>query len=374
VDDLTVVSQSERRPGLIVSALEALSELRLTGLRIAVAYASLAGVRLLMPRLKLRAGAAWAAAPKTILTSFDFGLTDPGALQHLTDDPDGYEVRVSDPSVLDRAYLRPSIAFHPKMYVFDKGATSDVLLGSPNLTDRALTLNTEVAVLQVGLHRPGVLDDAWDLMIGGSAIVDEPLLDRYRALRPRLQPPAREPGRTRPVDGLVGEDPVTESILDAVLDPRRLQVFADAVDAGLRPEEYGNLWIEAGSMTSGGSHNQLELPRAANKFFGFAFNDYGNAHQVIGLPTIIARGNLWTDRPLTWHGHNRMERLNLPTFGQGGFRYEGAAVLFRRMVDGFEIEVAEWTSPLAIAWRYASGRLDSTYRLGHATARTCGLF
>jgi hypothetical protein len=65
----------------MVSALETLSEPRLTGLRIAVAYTSLAGIRLLLPRLKLRAGAAWATVPKIVVTSLDFGLTDPRALQ-----------------------------------------------------------------------------------------------------------------------------------------------------------------------------------------------------------------------------------------------------------------------------------------------------
>jgi|GEM_PF-853324 len=370
-----LVSQSDLRPGTIASALESLSDPGLTGLRIAVAYTSLAGIRLLMPRLKLRAGTVWATVPKTILTSFDFGLTDPRALQQLSEDSDGYAVRVANPSVLDRSFLRPSVAFHPKMYVFDKRTTSDALLGSPNLTDRALTLNSEIAMLQLGLGRPGTVDDAWELMIQGSVAVDAQLLDRYRALRPRLQVPADRGERPRPFEDIGGaDDPVTEAILGPAIAPRALRVFADAVDGGLRPDSYEHLWIEAGSMTSGGSHNQLELPRASNQFFGFRFGDYGDAHQVIGQPTLIARGNVWSDRPLTWHGHNRMERLNLPTFAQGGFRYEGAAVLFKRIPTGFEIEVAEWNNPLAIAWRYASGKLDTTYRIGQVTARTCGVF
>ncbi len=69
-----------------------------------------------------------------------------------------------------------------------------------------------------------------------------------------------------------------------------------------------------------------------------------------------------------------MERLNLTTFAQGGFRYEGAAVLFRRVRAGFELQVANWSDPLAIAWRYASGKLGTTYRVGQATGRACGVF
>jgi hypothetical protein len=370
-----LVSQSGLRPGTIASALESLSDPGLTGMRIAVAYVSLAGIRLLMPRLKLRAGDVWATVPKTILTSFDFGFTDPRALQQLSEDEDGYEVRVANPSVLAGPFLRPATAFHPKMYVFDKGATSDALLGSPNLTDRALTLNSEVAILQLGLARAGSIDEAWDLMLDGSVPIDEPLLERYRALRPRLRISTRRGEEPPPIEDTPAPDaPVTEAILSPSVDSRDLRVFADAVDGGLRADSYEHLWIEAGSMTSGGSHNQLELPRASNQFFGFRFTDYGNAHQVIGHPILIARGNVWRDRPLTWHGNNRMERLNLPTFAQGGFRYEGAAVLFRRIPNGFEIEVADWSNPLAISWRYASGELGTTFRIGQATSRTCGLF
>jgi hypothetical protein len=347
----------------------------LTGVRIAVAYTSLAGIRLLLPRLKLRAGDAWAVIPKTVITSVDYGLTDPQALQQLVEDPDHYDVRVANPSVLDAPLLKPVSAFHPKLYVLDKGTRADVLLGSPNLTDRALTMNSEIAIAERGLDRAAGLDDAWELMTSDSVAVDAPFLDRYRALRPRIQQRAEQPDAPalrggEPEDG----DEVTAAGLGMVTEPAALRVFADAVDGGLAPDSYECLWIEAGSMSSGGSHNQLELPRAANRFFGFRFEDYGNEHQVIGFPTLRARGNAWNDRPLTWHGNNRMERLNLPTFAQGGFRYEDTVVLFRRVQTGFEIEVAEWDSPLTIAWRHASDLFDRTFRLGHGTERTCGVF
>ena len=125
-------------------------------------------------------------------------------------------------------------------------------------------------------------------------------------------------------------------------------------------------------MSSGGSGNQLELPRGANRFFGFDFDDYGDSHEVIGYPAITAAGRRWDDRPLTWHGNNKMERINLPTRAKGGFLYANAAILFRRHVRGFELVVAPWNHGRAIAWRQASANSARVYRLGGLSSRVCG--
>jgi hypothetical protein len=132
--------------------------------------------------------------------------------------------------------------------------------------------------------------------------------------------------------------------------------------------------VEAGAMSSGGSHNQLELPRGANHFFEYDFDDYGNDHEVIGFPVITISGNIWDDRRLTWHGNNMMERINLPTWAQGGFDYRNTAILFARHADGFELLVVPWEDPLAVSWREASARSGKVYRLGGRSNRRCGLF
>lgn len=127
-------------------------------------------------------------------------------------------------------------------------------------------------------------------------------------------------------------------------------------------------------MPSGGSHNQLEIPRGANRFFGFNHAIYGDEHITIGHPAFTIRGRRWTDRPLTWHGNNKMERINLPTQNQGGFEYRYTAVLFRRHAQGFEIYVAPWDDDAAVAWRAASDALGTVFRLGERGQRICGLF
>jgi hypothetical protein len=86
-----------------------------------------------------------------------------------------------------------------------------------------------------------------------------------------------------------------------------------------------------------------------------------------------AGAKLWSDRLLTWHGNNRMERLNLPTRSQGGFDYGNSAIMFRRLPDGsFELVVAPWDSDLARAWREASAERQLLFRLG-STSRMVGL-
>ncbi len=156
---------------------------------------------------------------------------------------------------------------------------------------------------------------------------------------------------------------------------RSLTLFYDAISSGrLDPSAYEHFWVEAGSMSSGGSHNQLELPRGANEFFGFNFHDYGNSHEVIGRPVLTVAQKSWSDRKLTWHGNNMMERVNLPTRMQGGFGYRDGIVLFTRANQGFDIQVVAETDPLGISWRDESSRIGRVYRLGGNSNRVCGLF
>jgi hypothetical protein len=156
---------------------------------------------------------------------------------------------------------------------------------------------------------------------------------------------------------------------------RHLTVFFDAISSGrLDPAAYDHFWVAAGSMSSGGSNTQLELPRGANEFFVFNFSDYGNAHEIIGYPVLRVSQRSWRDRKHTWHGNNMMERINLPTKAKGGFDYRDGVVLFTRTEQGFELQVVSETDPLAISWRDGSSLIGRVYRLGGNSNRACGLF
>src|SRR3546814_14038983 len=77
-------------------------------------------------------------------------------------------------------------------------------------------------------------------------------------------------------------------------------------------------------------------------------------------------------RRLTWHGNNKMERMNLPTAAQGGFNYADSAVMFRRLTNGsFELIVTPWESDLARSWRQASAQRQTLFclEIGRASCR-----
>lgn len=353
------VLQSPRRPSEMLIALSALADKDIEGVRIAVAYVTGSGYDELMPQLSLRIGEdRWLDIPKVIVTSLDFGLTDPRALRLLGELPNS-EVRVANLESLNSGYSPVRTAWHPKMYIFDRPGRMSLLVGSANLTARALTVNTEA-----GMSLPRVVDAApvelaWRELVGTSQVLDADLLAEYSEWRRRLPP---NPER---------EDEVEET---ATIEHAALPVLFDAMEGGFDPASFDTMWVGAGSMSSGGSHNQLELPRGANAFFGYDFDDYGDDHAVIGYPVLVTRHNEWTDRKLTWHGNNRMERINLPTRAKGGFEYVRTAVLFRRSESGREhvLEVVPWDGPTAVSWRNASQRASAMFRLGHGSDRVCG--
>ena len=269
-------------------------------------------------------------------------------------------VRVANPAVLSAPGMRPRKAYHPKLYLFDKGAVTGYVVGSANLTESALTANTEVVT--AGDEEPAnrSWDDVWDDLRIDTAHLTAALLQDYRLKWKRAGRPSAQLDLTPP---------------PPVIAPRQQPVFWDAfTTGGVSPTTFNQFWVEAGSMSSGGSHNQLELPRGANRFFGFGHATYGAAHMTIGHPPLTLRGQRWTNRPLTWHGNNKMERINLPTLAQGGFAYPNTAVLFRRHQRGFEIDVLPWNDAGAVAWRAASAMLGTVVRLGERGNRLCGLF
>ncbi|MBX3351678.1 MAG: phospholipase D family protein [Phycisphaeraceae bacterium] len=356
---MELILQDETSPGVVLDALISLADQRIDQLRIAVAYTTLGGSELLMPQWRQRVGdVAWQALPKVLITSVDFGLTDPAALALWAQQPNT-RVRLANAHLLAGGHLRPAEAFHPKLYLLDHAGSQSCVMGSANLSRRALTINTESVARARGV--PELMRQAdWDHLEAATTPLDDQLLGQYEALRP--QPPAFQ---------------ADEPPAPVALAPAAIPAFPDEVDAGrLDPAAFDRFWLEAGSMTTGGSRNILEVPRHANRFFGFNFNNYADQHIVIGHPVLTLGPRRWNDRQLAWHGApqmNKMERLTLPTAAQGGPLYPNTAVLFRRHGQEFELEVADWDSAIAVAWRNASVGHGHIFRLGGRGPRVCGL-
>lgn len=156
-------------------------------------------------------------------------------------------------------------------------------------------------------------------------------------------------------------------------DVSSLPIFYHAVGNTINAQQFNHLWVEAGSMSSGGSHNQLEVGRHSCQFFGLPYPSYSNDQEPIGYVNIEISGTLFANRPYSWHGDNGMERLNLPTLNQGGPVYRHNILLFTRQAGSFSVQVAPEKSPIVGTWLAATPAW-LVFRLGDKSNRACGLF
>jgi HKD family nuclease len=356
---LKVRLQSPSRPEVILDSLAGLADSKVTRIRIAAAYVTAPGCFALTERLKLLIPI-WDHLPKVLITSFDFGITDPDALAFMENDHD-FRLLVSSTNVdaSGHAVLRTSSSFHPKLYIFDLDRERRSLIGSPNLTYRAMGVNTEIAEVADPSIDPVGLDNAWDELEAGSEVLSTSLLNDYRAKRSRIGPTFQ------------ADDPVDTPPSPSA---RSTDSFVDAVGHGaFSPQQLKGLWVEAGSMTSGGSRNQLELPRGAESFFGFQAPNYqsrGNQAQPLGTPPLSYGRLQFADRRVTWHADNMMLRINLPTAAKGGPSYQDTVVLFQVIDSGYEMKVAPEGSTRANAWKQAG----HIFPLGALGQRHWGVF
>ena len=358
-----LVVQNAAQPALVRNAVVDLIAADTDQVRIAAAYVTQSGYNMMVAALRNALNAAaFAAMPKLLITAFDFGLTEPAALQAWSELPNAV-VRVSGSERMLQGSLMPARAFHPKVYAFGRpDGSSGVMVGSANLTGRAFSVNTEA--VWAHLLPTDEVDPAFQQAEHGTVPLLDHHLAAYAALRQAHPAPAQVAQEVMPV-----EPP-------AAVDLAALPQFRAAIETGqVNPDAYDRLWVHGESL-QGGSRNQLELPRESHRFFNFAFNDYDNPNKVtIGEVTLRVGARVWHQRLLTWHGDNKMERFNLPTVAQGGYNYANSAVMFRRMGDGsFEIIVTPWDADLANAWRQASADRGLLFRLGGAASnRVVGL-
>ena len=78
-----LIVQNAAKPAGIRNAIVDLVALGLIDIRVASAYVTLSGCNILLGAVRDAVGTAqFAAMPKMLVTSFDFGLTEPQALRH----------------------------------------------------------------------------------------------------------------------------------------------------------------------------------------------------------------------------------------------------------------------------------------------------
>jgi HKD family nuclease len=359
-----LIVQNGSEPATVRNAIVDLIAAGVVDMRIASAYVTFDGCDILLAAVEGIVGPnAFASMPKTLVTSFDYGITDPAALKRWQTLENGKVFVSGGPKVLAGS-LMPTRAFHPKLYAFGRDAkTYNVLVGSANLTGRGFSVNTEAGWAQENVSKSDI-DKAIERTLFDTASLTDELLAAYEALRKSKPPPPEIEQEAQPV-------PQPSHVNLGSLPLFRLAIENNEI----APASYEAMWIQ-GEALQGGSRNQLELPRGAHRFFAYVFDQYDYPDKItIGQPLLRSGAQIWSDRLLTWHGNNKMERMNLPTLAQGGFNYADTAVMFRRLKDGsFELIVTPWESNLARSWRQASAQRHTLFRLGTAAnSRIVGL-
>ena len=353
------IVQNEFRPARMQNALSDLMREGLRSVRVCCAYMSVSGSAILFDSIVRAApGGQPDEVEKVIVTSLDYGLTEPAALEFWRA-KNNCTVLVAGVEQLSRGTLIPQVAFHPKFYIIGKpdGGLA-TLVGSANLTNRGLSSNAEVGWAEMTHPQPEPVERAWADAIESAQPLTTEILNAYAELRHRM--PARPPA------------PELEPLPAPNLGP--LSTYPPFAAATIDPGAHEEMWIQSRGL-QGGANTQLELPRGSHRFFGVAYDDYEFERvEHIAEPVLVSGRREWPGRPLTWHGDNAMERINLPSVTMGGFAYENSMILFRRLgANRFELRVYPWESDSARALLEASRRGSLLFRVGRNSNRLAGV-
>lgn len=353
---MTLIFQSPAQANVVLEAITDTVGPATSEFRASVAYVTCEGAKRLVESLGPRVGPDWSSIPKAIVTCFDFGTTEPAGLEYLR--AQGFSVRIANLGADGSIRLTPDPAsFHPKVYLATNPPIVRAVIGSANLSRRAFTVNTEaVTTIEVDVDEAAAI---WDDVVANSIELTNELLQSYKDRRP-----AQKASPSTPDEPPVPPPAAISSV----------RVLGDAVEDGsVDPADFQAFWLEAGSMSSSWSHHQLETPRHANRFFGFAFDHHDNEQREIGVIQLIVGGVAYAPQRLVWHGDNGMERLYLPTPAQTGISYADKVVLFQRARGGFSVTVEDPASDRAMKWRDESAASGTLFRAGQNSPRSCGL-
>src|SRR5437660_6678998 len=96
---MKIFVQNKRRPSQVLFAFDEVTNADVERVRWAVAYSTLRGCQTLVRRVSDRMGPAnWKASQKFFITSIDFGLTEPAALEFLGNQANSL-VHIANPEV-----------------------------------------------------------------------------------------------------------------------------------------------------------------------------------------------------------------------------------------------------------------------------------
>ncbi len=319
-----------------------------------VAYATKLGCEILIDALS-NACPNWPSIRKTWAISLDFGHTEPNALEFLAHLPNS-AVAIPNADMVLNSNLRPSVRFHPKLYILECTADPEntaVISGSCNLTRGGLYLNTEQATVSI-LRPPLAVDDRQTAahiavartliqeVLSAATPLDRKILSSYRDLwKPDNLPPIEKDSHPR----VLSPDPSID------------------VDKAMALATSSNLWLRVTprvvpNLGPNRPGNQIDMQRGTRVFFGF---DVANVptNTRFGSVTVSFEGNA-TDQALRY-GNNGMDKMDLPALNSPR-TYANRALLFHRRSDeAFELVIG--SPQQAARWRNLSIHQGTLYRM-----------
>jgi HKD family nuclease len=356
--------QTTQNRGQMLSVItHAASTANYDKMTVLVAYATKLGCEILVSGLAATCPH-WADMAKTWIVSLDFGHTQPEALQYLAQLPKSV-VAIPNASLVLQENLRPSIRFHPKLYVFECSADPNkvgVVSGSCNLTRGGLYLNTEQATAVITWPPPTEVDKEavahislthkliQDICSSATPLTDD-ILSAYRSLwHPEYLPPIER----EPVSRILSPDPSIDK------------------DKAMALSTASNFWVRVTPKVvqnrgPGKPGNQIDMQRGTRVFFGF---DVANVdpNTVLG-PVVITFEGVTADQSLRY-GNNGMDKITLPAL-QPPRTYANRTLLFQRRPKGvFELLIG--TSQQASEWRRLSRQQSGLYEM--QSGREFGVF
>lgn len=346
--------------GLIKTAMS----VPFTECQVLMAYASYKGCSLINTELSNKIPH-WNRVKKCWLISIDGGVTEPNALEFLSELRNS-EVRIPNAQEVLQNNLHSKKRFHHKLYLFNAPSKESLAIfsGSPNLTVSGLYTNNEQATSlicrpaydkkqQVVYKSLCKQKELFDNLFIQSDLLTSKLLRDYRAK-------AKQPTFNR-------ED--NNKLIEKIDEPNSVVSLNEAVS--LATASY--FWIEAGSGIGnwhvGNKGNQLDLQRGARVFFGFS-PKFVSPNTILGDVRIIYNGGHYNGTMK--FGDNKMDKLNLPPCNLFDIpTYVNKTLLFKRNSNGsFELKIGQARD--IELWKRLSQEQNSSYKM--RSGREFGVF
>lgn len=316
--------QSPSNSNVMYTALSQLAtDAAYSRVRTALAFASRGGVSLLVASLTART----TPLSTSIVVGLDGYITEPRAIELLMAQFPGRVRCFESPE--------PETMFHAKTYCFDDEQPSGqvaLLIGSSNLSSAGLIKNREGGLLlRLDAHEVnparGVWDSWWHQIWTAANPATPALIARYAT---RFRRSSRPPAPDRKSGGREEQG---------------------QTDIGTATE----LWL--GVQVTGGSSNQLEVPRDVVSFFQIDPNDQGGRLDLV----FIGAGTTWTKSFMAYYVANSMWRINLDTdIPQVATRtLRGRFIRLRRTALPHTYELNVSTAAAILALRTASRALGN---------------